>query len=525
MAMQTDWIETFIGAVAPHLKRVTDSISGGEDSPGTLRRAAWFAAVAGDKDAASHWLLAAASHPDDRGEASFAMGLLHLARDEHEAARTAFVLAAEAQFSGPPRDQAIQKIRAYDPAVNRFAVFRIFYNAFEHRFCCFLLPRKVKPAEQQDYAFCFARVVNELRPVPAWLPVLEQERQLNSDSMWYWLALGHVHWIAGRRDEADTAYRQCRNRAIEQQIIPYHFDCGAMVWLKRSEVEALLSPGDPPGLMSTAGWRYTVMPRPLGREPKLVFVLGVDQRYFVFFPKFLLSVVQSMLACECRHPAAVHVHVADPLPQQVAFLDAVAVSVPQAVPDLSVSFSTGPAAFKDPSYYTCLRYLVMPEVLARYPCGAMALDVDSLLAREFFDRLPEITSFDFALRMYNFSPQTGEQSGGEPWSIGAHPTYVANTPLGRDFARLMRNYVSAAYDPALPTNWTVDQCALAQAYHLLVRGRPDCRVLNIAHYPQVYHLPHEFGGKQGLLDFGGPVTMANFHQLLARAVSTSGAKP
>jgi hypothetical protein len=151
----------------------------------------------------------------------------------------------------------------------------------------------------------------------------------------------------------------------------------------------------------------------------------------------------------------------------------------------------------------------------------MALDIDSTLDKGFFAHIRHINTFDFALRMYNFTQDTYRQHAGEPWSIGAHPTYVSNTPLGRSFAGFMRDYIATAYNPSLATNWTIDQCAIAQGYDLLIRDSVNCKVLNVAYYDTIYHLPHEFGGKQGFLEAGGRVTIENFSDRLAAAMRGS----
>lgn len=514
------WIASFVGDVWRELLHAVDLACRPEATCGELRRSAWLAVVAGDIGAARIWLERAAQQPEDRGEAWFASGLLHLSRSQHEPAREAFIAAASARLTGDALENALADIRSYDPGVDRFAIFRVLYDQFEHAFCCFLIPDRIKETEHQGYAFCFERALNNLRPLPLWFPVLEKEREINGETMWYWLSLGHIHWMAGRRADADTAYRRARELALSQGIIPYHFDCGAMVWMRREETEGLLDDGEAKARarMSTSAWTYR-FPAPQARAPEMALVLGADRCYFDYFPKFLLSLVEAKLADQANHSAAIHVHVAGPDPDQLEFLENVSSAIQREIPDLVVSFSSGKSDFEEASYYTCLRFLVLPEILSHYQCGAMALDIDSLVTPDFFDHLSHIASFDLGLRMYNFTSETQQQVGGEPWSIGAHPTYVANTGIGRHFAELLRKYVSAAYDPQLPTNWTIDQCAIAQAYDLLIRSNRDCRVLNFAYYRAVYRLPHEFGGKQQLLDFGGRVTMDNFHQCLNAALS------
>jgi len=441
-------------------------------------------------------------------------GLLRLAAGDHAGARAAFSAAAIAHVAeGEERRSLLEEIDKYNPDVNRYAIFGIFYDWFDHAFCCFAFPAPIRAAEKQHYAFCVERGFNHLRPTAASAELLEQERRLNGDTMWYWICVGHVHWIAGRRDDADDAYRCARDLAIEQSIIPYHFDCGAMVWLKLSEVEVLLQPDHQiRDRLPTSTWVYRFPDRERDeRQPDIALVLGCDRQYFEFYPKFLLSLIEAHLASGRRERVALHCHVAAPEPGQVDFLD----DIFGCSDDIVISYSVGSAAFDEASYYTCLRFLVLPAVLARYGCGAMALDIDSIVSSAFFDQLDAIRDADLGLRMYNFTPDGSTQVAGEPWSIGAHPTYVSNTELGCRFAGFLRAYVSAAYDPRLATNWTIDQCAIAQAYDLLVSKACRCKLMNNAYHPPVCHLPHEFGSKADLLEAGGRVTINNFRTRLA----------
>jgi hypothetical protein len=503
-------------------RHAEDLIARGDDAPSNLRLAAWLAAISGDTIAAERHLSNARQHLADAGEAWFATGLLHIAKADHEAARRAFEQAVLARFpAGATREQLITRVRSYDPTLNRFAIFEILYDTFEHAFCCFLFPVSIGTIERQGYAFCVERAFNRLGPTEATAALLQEDRRLNGETMWYWICLGHVHWIALRRDDADYAYIRARQLAIEHKIIPYHFDCGAMVWLNRPDAEKLLRPERPAGAPNPASrWTFRFSDDGEANGPHLALVLGCDSQYFKFFPKFLLSVIEAQIKGEHDARIVVHCHIADPLPDQLNFLDTVSKELARSVPEIVISYSFGPPDHYDPGYYTCLRFLVLPEILARYGCGVMALDIDSTLDDQFFAHLQHITTFDFAFRMYNFTSDTNRQVGGEPWSIGAHPTYVSSTPSGRIFAGFMRDYIAAAYDPTLPTNWTIDQCAIAQGYDLLIRNDPDRKVLNVAYYSTIYHLPHEFGGKEGFLDAGGRVTMDNFRDRLTAVMGT-----
>ncbi len=106
-----------------------------------LRHAARAFAAAGDARAES-MLYSAAQQPDDAGESWFALGLLYLAAERHEAARDAFIAAARARHSGPEQARKVALLQALNGS-ERFAVFRILYDEFEHAFTPFPVPRRI----------------------------------------------------------------------------------------------------------------------------------------------------------------------------------------------------------------------------------------------------------------------------------------------------------------------------------------------------------------------------------------------
>ncbi len=141
------------------------------------------------------------------------------------------------------------------------------------------------------------------------------------------------------------------------------------------------------------------------------------------------------------------------------------------------------------------------------------MDIDTALEPAFFTLLPKLLDAEFGLRMYSFDPATNRQIAGEPWSIGAHPSWVANTETGRRFGRFLRDYIATAYDPKAPTNWTIDQCAIARGYDLLIRDR-GLRVLNFAFSGRLATLAQEHPSKAAFRAARG-VDAANFAECVA----------
>ena len=242
--------------------------------------------------------------------------------------------------------------------------------------------------------------------------------------------------------------------------------------------------------MSAPDWRYQFYGGPDLRGD-MVIVVGCDRRYFQYFPNFLLSAIKAQGKSDAGPRIAVHCHVADPQQDQTDFLEQ-CMGDPNHPPCmLQLSYGTGPAQFNDPSYYTCLRVLALPYIMAFYRCGILVMDIDATVSAGFANFCPHIGTFDFGLRMFSFARDSNRQVAGQPWSIGAHLTYVSDTLIGRRFARFLGDYILAAYDPKLPTTWTIHQCAIAQGYDLMLRDRPEHKVLNFAFYDQLSHLPQD----------------------------------
>lgn len=484
-------LRTRIGDFAAALaaaKRTADAASAPAHA---LRHAAWLQAAAGDLAGALRTLDRARGCTDDGGESWFAIGMLRVADDDPEGARDAFIAACQVRHpAGPVRANQETRLRAWNPATNRYAVFTICYDDFQHAFTCFLFPRRISREERQDYVFCVDRGCNELRHGTAAAALLAADQQLNGESPWVHANLGHHHWLAGRREQADPHYARAKTLFTEAGLIPYHFNCGTMIWLDRPASLRVLAHGSSvDARIGTADWVWHFGDAPT-RRPRCVVLVGCDSKFFdLYFPQFLFSLLSAG-----GDPGAigVHCHVAGPTPAQLAFLERAAMMFP-------VSFSTSGDGPSERAYYTCLRFMALPEVLSRYGCGVLVTDIDAAIEPALFAALPTIIDADFGFRMYSFDPKTNRQIAGEPWSIGAHPTYVSATATGARLARFLRDYICTAYDPAALTNWTIDQCAIGRGYDLLIRDRTELTVLNFAFFARITKLAQESPSKAAFL--------------------------
>ena len=185
-----------------------------------------------------------------------------------------------------------------------------------------------------------------------------------------------------------------------------------MVWLPRHETEALHAgrgPLYPP--MSAPDWRYQFYGGPDLRGD-MVIVVGCDRRYFQYFPNFLLSAIKAQGKSDAGPRIAVHCHVADPQQDQTDFLEQCMgdLNHPPCMLQLSCSVP-GPAQFNDPSYYTCLRFLALPDIMAFYRCGwSWSWILTRRVERWVRQFLP--THWDIRLRATNVLVRPRQQSAG-----------------------------------------------------------------------------------------------------------------
>jgi tetratricopeptide (TPR) repeat protein len=161
--------QDFVGFLASFAERQT-----GTDDALCLRRAALFAALSGDTDAAIAALDRAAAQADDGGEALFAKALLHLAQDRFDEALAAFRLAAPFVFPVAEGRDRVADIERGFAAGNRYRAFSEFYDRFGHDFCFLVACRRIRPIERQDYAFAMDRTCLFLHQFYQIIPVVLQ---------------------------------------------------------------------------------------------------------------------------------------------------------------------------------------------------------------------------------------------------------------------------------------------------------------------------------------------------------------
>jgi hypothetical protein len=174
-----------------------------------------------------------------------------------------------------------------------------------------------------------------------------------------------------------------------------------------------------------------------------------------------------------------HLHIVNPHGGLTGRVDAWRAAAPGL--DLRVSFEFTPAG--DAVYYACARFLLLPEILARYRSVVTVIDIDCLF-QPAATRLPGLRgAADVAL----FRLDTVF-----PWL--RHPAAMvifAESPGARQVAALLQSYLRRKL--AAARVWTLDQAALFCVVGAVRHDKPDDRSGARRSGPQPGQLRRETG--------------------------------
>lgn len=383
--------------------------------------------------------------------------------------------------------------------------------AFEDLFDQLLLPMPLSPqsgrAEKQAYSTRFEEACTQ-QDVPHRLRLLAAEVRANGQSYWEEINMGHASWLNDLRAEADAHYATARTLALQGNISPIHYNCGVFTWLSEAASKALVGRTMPDHL-GLSSWTWHFSPE-AETQPELCLVFGCDSRYFEFIPKLILSLIRACRADSAAGRLELCIGVDQPTMEQLNFLTKVAEWLEEHEPRLGLNFAHGTLTSRTPATYTAIRYLMLPAITARYSCPVMTADCDGYFPQDFISLWREMQqTADYGFRLYAYD-QSGKQIHGEPWGFGAGLSYFGEAEKLPDIASFLSNYLNTAYNPQNPTNWCVDQCALAQAFREFVAPRwHDLRIKFIDDGTPLMIMPHHVGGKRALLEHGGTVTQAD----------------
>ena len=169
-----------------------------------------------------------------------------------------------------------------------------------------------------------------------------------------------------------------------------------------------------------------------------------------------------------------HLHVVDPERESMAMLERIRKELRPA--SLAVTLSESPGGMRDGVrrnvYYSCSRFLLLPQLLGRYAVPIVCVDIDAIVERSLDDAVDWASSFDVAL--------TRREPLHSPWLDISAGLVIANSsaPSVSYFERVRSYLLDFMERDAMP--WHVDQSALYCVLRMM--GRYDVA-------PQVGWLP------------------------------------
>ncbi|KGB20759.1 hypothetical protein [Acetobacter tropicalis] len=403
---------------------------------------------------------------------------------------------------------------------------RMGLSMFDGLFNQLLVPMPLARQNGHDLRQAYSERFEETctgQSIPHRLKLLAAEAHLNGISYWEEVNMAHASWLAGLCREADTHYANAKALAIETKINPIHYNCGVFSWLSEGECNSLSSRAVPDRLgVSDWKWHFSPEENAAAIPPALGLVFGCDSKYFRFIPKLILSLVRACRADPSGGAIHLFIGVEQPTMEQLTFLTTVSEWLATHDPKVKLSFAHGTLTYRDGATYTAIRYLMLPEIVARFRCPLITADCDGYFPADFVALWRQMAdSSDYGFRLYAYNHE-GKQVMGEPWGFGAGISYFGEPDLLPPIAHFLSDYLNTAYSPQNPTNWCVDQCALAAAFRRFVAPRwNDLRIKFMDEGAPLMVMPHHVGGKEALLSHDGSVSMVDVVVELARHTPAS----
>lgn len=347
--------------------------------------------------------------------------------------------------------------------------------------------------------------------------LLEAEYHVNGSSPWYHLCMGRLNWILNNREQTDIHFKKAKDLSIEQKLIFTTGDSGVYTWLSDREIKNFpkLQQNHDPFQLRMWQWFYADLKE---ERPDISIILGCDFKYFMYFPKFLLSLIKAHIHNNYQEKTIISLCLDNPSPEQIHFLRETAKYIHQHIPAFYLPFGYGLSPYRDGAYFASIRYLFAPELFNFYPTQTFIVDIDAYAHKDFYLKIKQIKeNYDFALRIYAFDHQ-GNQKSGEPWCLGAGILYLGDLEKTQFILQFLKQYVNYAYDPNNPTNWCIDQCALVQAFDYYIKPFWDTlRITDIDSNPP-FLLSHIIGEKDEFYRHEGVIDIDNFKENLEHLI-------
>jgi hypothetical protein len=216
---------------------------------------------------------------------------------------------------------------------------------------------------------------------------------------------------------------------------------------------------------------------PSAEGAPFVLAICLDARYFT---RFAPEVCRGYEALRTREPLHFHVIQADD-----ASL-ALFTELKARHPALKLGLSREPAGpWSHPVYYSCVRFLVMEELIACYDRPMLAMDADIVpkLAPGTF--VGTARDADFAC----FATGRIEPASAYQASV----MYFSTSARAREFLSLLRRFVLAKMDLPPVLSWMLDQAAIYSVMAVLAEDSPDFTFRNLGEGlgQSIFDIQHE----------------------------------
>ena len=187
-----------------------------------------------------------------------------------------------------------------------------------------------------------------------------------------------------------------------------------------------------------------------------VWFAACDTRYF---HKFAASMCNSVVAKSQLRPA-IHIHLINPAAGDEAALQRLRAALP--VP-LAWSHECTDCSelseFQLRTYYSCARYLLLPDLRRRYTVPIVIADIDQLVVRSLRPLLRDAGASDVGLMLFD------DQIANILALISATFMILNATDGARQFADTVHDVLADRMHDAPGFGWHLDQAALAVAYY------------------------------------------------------------
>lgn len=313
---------------------------------------------------------------------------------------------------------------------------------------------------------------------------------MNGETSWSNTNLGHFHFGMKQILEADGYYVQAARILERSGTRNSHYNNGVFTWRSHAFSESI------EGLYNSSESIQVAELDPAPASAKVVHLLGCDDAYF---EKYGNMCIYSSLRAGHKD-AIVHVHVCNPSSKTLETLEAW-----QSRSDVFVRFSSESRPHESVSvpYYTSLRFLVAPALMAHYQRPLVISDIDMVVNQPWAETLDAIGPADAGY----ISPSQQEWitehygQGMRPWDVAAGTMYFANSDLGQRFLNYVATYIRAVLSFPKPSewylNWGIDQVALRKGVDIVLAPH-EAQVRNLRNVRMLRGPLMHMGGKAEL---------------------------